>query len=198
MEVNQVSNKGFIGNNDIALIHKGKIISDVKQLTKLFNSYTFGINFESTSVQSVRDIASSYENHPSIIKIKEVVYGSDVSDTKNVSFKTVDKTEIKNLLRNLDIKKVSGIDTMSPKMVKLSVEFLTPSLTKAINTSVTQNIFPENAETASVIPLYKDKTNKNKMSNFRTVSMLNTFPKVYESVIKDQIICGMEKYFSPF
>ena len=166
-------------------------------MTKLFNSYTFGINFESTSVQSVRDIASSYENHPSTIKIKEVVYGSDVSDTKNVSFKTVDKTEIKNL-RNLDIKKVSGIDTMSPKMVKLSVEFLTPSLTKAINTSVTQNIFPENAETASVIPLYKDKTNKNKMSNFRTVSMLNTFPKVYESVIKDQIICGMEKYFSPF
>ena len=36
------------------------------------------------------------------------------------------------------------------------------------------------------------------MSNFRPVSVLNTFSKIYERVIKDQIICGMEKYFSPF
>ena len=34
-----LTNKGFIGNNDITLIHKNKIISDEKQLTKLFNSY---------------------------------------------------------------------------------------------------------------------------------------------------------------
>ena len=31
-----LTNKGFIGNNDITLIHKNKIISDEKQLTKLF------------------------------------------------------------------------------------------------------------------------------------------------------------------
>ena len=80
-----LTNKGFIGNNDITLIHKNKIISDEKQLTKLFNSYyinivekssgtkrkTFGTNFENTSVQSVRDIVNSYKNHPSIIKMKQ-------------------------------------------------------------------------------------------------------------------------------
>ena len=36
------------------------------------------------------------------------------------------------------------------------------------------------------------------MSNFRPVSVLNTFSKIYERVIKDQIVRGMEKYFSPF
>ena len=36
------------------------------------------------------------------------------------------------------------------------------------------------------------------MSNFRPVSVLNTFSKVYERVIKEQIVCGMEKYFSLF
>ena len=30
-----LTNKGFIGNNDITHIHKNKIISDEKQLTKL-------------------------------------------------------------------------------------------------------------------------------------------------------------------
>ena len=88
-----LTNKGFTENNDVTLIHQNKIISDEKQLTKLFNSYyinifekssgtkTFGTNFENNSVWSVRDIVNSYKNHPSIIKIKQVVSGSDVSET---------------------------------------------------------------------------------------------------------------------
>ena len=89
-----LTNKGFIGNNDITLIHKNKIIPSEKQMTKKLNSYyinivekssgskqkTFGTNFANTSVQSVRDTANSYKNHPSIIKTKQVVNGSDVSD----------------------------------------------------------------------------------------------------------------------
>ena len=205
-----LTNKGFTGNNDITLIHQNKIISYEKQLTKLFNSYyinivekssdtkTFGTNFENTSVQSVRDIVNSYENHPSIIKIKQIVNGSNVSNSERFSFKMVNENEIKDLLKNLDIKKASGIDTIPPKLVKLSADFLTPLLTKAINTSIAQNVFPENTETASVITLDKGKPNKNEISNFRPVSVLNTFSKIYERVIKDQIVCGMEKYFSPF
>ena len=205
-----LTNKGFTGNNDITLIHQNKIISYEKQLTKLFNSYyinivekssdtkTFGTNFENTSVQSVRDIVNSYENHPSIIKIKQVVNGSNVSNSERFSFKMVNENEIKDLLKNLDIKKASGIDTIPPKLVKLSADFLTPLLTKAINTSIAQNVFPENTKTASVITLDKGKPNKNEISNFRPVSVLNTFSKIYERVIKDQIVCGMEKYFSPF
>ena len=57
-----LTNKGFTGNNNITLIHQNKIISDEKQMTKLFNSYfinivekssdtkTFGTNSENTSV----------------------------------------------------------------------------------------------------------------------------------------------------
>ena len=54
----------------------------------------------------------------------------------------------KKNLRNLDIKKASGIDTIPPKLIKLSADCLTPFLTKAINPSITQNIFSENAKTA--------------------------------------------------
>ena len=75
---------------------------------------------------------------------------------------------------------------------------MTPLLTKVISTSIAQNVFPENAKTASVIPLNKGKPNKNEMSNFRPVNKLNTFSKIHERVIKDQIVCDMEKYSSPF
>ena len=68
---------------------------------------TFGINFENTSVQSVRDIVNFYKKHPSITKMKQVV-------------KTVNETEIKNL-RNLDIKKASSTETIPPKLRLVSV-----------------------------------------------------------------------------
>ena len=56
----------------------------------------------------------------------------------------------------------SDIDTIPPKLVKLSADVLTPLLTKAINTSITQNVFfPENVKAALVIPLNKGKLNKN-------------------------------------
>ena len=87
------------------------------RLTKLFDSYyiniaerssgtkpkTFGTNFENTSVDSVRDIVSSYKNHPSIIKTKQVVNGSHVSNSERFSFKTVKESEIKDHPKNLDI-----------------------------------------------------------------------------------------------
>ena len=143
-------------------------MSVISAWIKAFNSYyinivekssgtkpkSFGTNFENTSVQSVRDIANSYKNHPSIINIKQVVNGSDVSHSEI----------FKDLLKNLDIKKASGIDTIPPKLVKLSADFLTPLLRKAINTSIGQNVFPENAKTASVVPLGKGKPSKNEMS----------------------------------
>ena len=64
---------------------------------------TVGINFENTSVQSVRDFVNSYRNPSNNIEFKQVVNGSDVSDSERFSFKTVNETKIKNL-RNLDIK----------------------------------------------------------------------------------------------
>ena len=48
-----------------------------------------------------------------------------------------------------------------------------------------------------MIPLDKGKPNKNEISNYRPVSVLNTFSKFYEKVIKKQLVGFMKQYFSP-
>ena len=48
-----------------------------------------------------------------------------------------------------------------------------------------------------MIPLDKGKPNKNEISNYRPVSVLNTFSKFYEKVIKNQLLRFMKEYFSP-
>ena len=47
-----------------------------------------------------------------------------------------------------------------------------------------------------MIPLDKRKPNKNEILNYRPVSVLNTFSKFYEKVIKNQLLRFMKEYFS--
>ena len=46
--------------------------------------------------------------------------------------------------------------------------------------------------------LTKVNQTKNEISNFMSVSILNTFTKIYEKVIKDELVSGLDKYFLPF
>ena len=78
----------------------------------------------------------------------------------------------------------------------MTSNFLVPKLTTTINSSIENSLFPDNAKVANVVPLDKGKLNKNYISNFRPVSLLNTFSKFYERVIKDQLVLSMENYFS--
>ena len=82
--------------------------------------------------------------------------------------------------------------------MKLSDEVLSSSLSIAINNNLKYGVFPDEAKIASVIPLDKGKPNKNEISNFRPVSVLNTFSKISGKVMKDQLVSGLDKYLSPF
>ena len=80
------------------------------------------------------------------------------------------------------------IDTILPKLIKTAFSFLAPIITTAINSSIENSVFPKNAKVA---PLDKEKPEKNDISNFRPVSLLNTFSKFYERVVKGQLVLSM-------
>ena len=53
----------------------------------------------------------------------------------------------------------------------MASNFLAPILTIAINYSIENRVFSENAKVATVVPLDKGKPDKNDISNFRPVSL---------------------------
>ena len=59
-------------------------------------------------------------------------------------------------------------------------------------------MFPENAKVASVTPIDKKTDDKNFVLNFRPMSVLNCFSKVYENILKTQLVEKMNNLFSPF
>ena len=136
----------------------------------------------------------SYQNHPSVLKIKNK-FGSDLN---SFDFQQIKAPEVKKLLKEIDIKKAVGVDTIPPKLIKIGADIIAEPLTPAINCCLCQGIFPDNAKVASVVPVDKGKPDKYDVLNYRPVSILNTFSKIYEKVIKNQSASYIHKYFSPF
>ena len=59
-------------------------------------------------------------------------------------------------------------------------------------------ILPDAAKVAVVSPIEKKTDDKNKISNYRLVSVLNIFSKVYEIVLKTKLVSALSDYISPF
>ena len=73
-------------------------------------------------------------------------------------------------------------------------------LATAFNTSFASSKFPDIAKVAAVAPINKktDNINKYNISNFRPVSLLNCFWKVYENIIKCRLFDSMYNNILPF
>ena len=147
----------------------------------------------------INEIMHTYQDHhPSVKQIKNVITRSNTPKPIYFSFEPTNSVEVKKRFKSVDTKKATGFDKIPPKLVKLSTEVLSTPRSIAINNSLKYGVFPDDAKIASVIPLDKGKPSKNEISNFRPVSILNTFSKIYQKVNKDQLVSGLDKYLSPF
>ena len=77
---------------------------------------------------------------------------------------------------------------MPPKFVKLATNYLARPLSQSINNSIKKELFPENTNAASVSPIDNKTDDKNSVLNFCPISVLNCFSKVYENILKTQLV----------
>ena len=96
------------------------------------------------------------------------------------------------------MKKSTGEDKLPPKLVKCAASYIYKSLTLIINQSLKTSTFPNNATRAVVTPLDKGSLDKNDVNNFRPVSVLNCFSKIFENVMKGQLMPFIDNYLSVF
>ena len=178
----------MIASNDITLIEEKNVITDEYEISQTFNKHYINIFKKSCGKKpnkidiilgSLNDsdvidrIINLYQNHPSVLKIKSK-FGSDLN---NFDFQQIKAPEVKKLLREIDIKKTVGVDTIPPKLIKICADIIAEPLTYAINCCLCQGIFLENAKIASAVPADKGKPNKYDVLNDRPVSILNDFSK---------------------
>ena len=81
------------------------------------------------------------------------------------------------------MKIIKWADGIPATIVKASRSVIAPQLSTLINITVNTGVFPDRLKTAQVTPLFK-KNDPLVISNYRPVSILPIFSKLFEKVIE--------------
>ena len=85
-------------------------------------------------------------------------------------------------IHNLDVKKANGPEDIPIRFIKMIGTILAPLLSKIYNASYDLGIFPISLKRSKVVPVYKSGT-KNIAGNYRLISILSPFSKIFEKLI---------------
>ena len=77
---------------------------------------------------------------------------------------------------------VGGYDELQAHILKQNIVLYIKPLTHLVNTSIIKGIFPDELKIAKVIPIFKSG-NKDLIENYRPISILSVFTKVFEKVM---------------
>ena len=117
-----------------------------------------------------------------------------ISPTNNSIFiRPTDQTEISNIIRKLKSKRSSGFDEMPPILIKECAEELSLPLSILINQSFSEGVVPDLLKISIVKPIYK-KDKHCEVNNYRPITLLSTFSKIFESVMYNRVYDFCEKY----
>ena len=200
------SNKST-NSRKITLIENEEIIADDKEIAETFCTFfkeavdkldiienTQHLNLEARNIEDPIDAAIAlYENHPSILKIREVVS----PDCDEFKFRNVTLEEVNDQFRKLNPAKATTFKNIPPKVLKSSRNVVGPIVHNLMNKSLATNKFPDRLKNADVNPGYKpgkkDPTNKD---HYRPVSKLPPLSKIFERLMQTQIADFIDKHLS--
>ena len=113
--------------------------------------------------------------------------------SKVFKFQEICRESIIVYASKLKNKRSSGWDGLSSHVLKQIVHVLIDPLRHLFNLSLSTGYIPPEFKVSRVIPLYKDGK-KDLFGNYRPISLLSTFSKLFEIVVNDQI----RSYFNCF
>lgn len=101
------------------------------------------------------------------------------------NFDEITVTEVKEVILSFKNKNVNK-NEIKPFLLCEIANYISPVLCKIFNDCVNSCIYPDNFKIARVVPVYKSGDNSN-VNNFRPISTLPVFSKMYESLISSRL-----------
>ena len=110
----------------------------------------------------------------------------DTRNENSIFLEPVNATEVSKIIK--EIRSASpGWDDIHAKIVKKTYLHFIQPLTYVCNLSIVKGCFPSELKTAKVIPLHKAES-PTVYTNYRPVSVLTCFSKVYEILMYNRLI----------
>ena len=99
---------------------------------------------------------------------------------------TIDHDSIVKIIKNLNSAKAHGWDGISIRMIKLCEHTITIPLIIIFRKAILTGIYPENWKRGNIVPVHK-KESKNSIKNYRPISLLPIFSKIFERLIYNSL-----------
>lgn len=165
--------------DDISLVINNSVTSDYKIIVEYFANFFATVAQESINMRF---------NQGTIVEPCTV---SNFFCLNTIYLSPVTQKEVADTILLLKNSNSFGIDNLPSIVIKsISSNVLLP-LTYMINLSFNSGCFPLALKTASVIPLHK-KGDKHDCINYRPISLLCTFSKVFEKIACNRLVDFLE------
>jgi hypothetical protein len=193
--------KPFFSNknhqSDCTALREGDhIVTNPSDIVNIFSDHfskiTEGIGLsEDHAGMSLRDILSSYDDHPSILKISGHHLG------RSFGLHSVTSNDVSKVLREVNPNKATGHDSFPPKLLKIAAPALTTVIMNIVNRILLEKKFPIDFKKAEITPVFKSD-NKHVKSNYRPISILPCLAIVTEKLINSQLVTLSNDIFNPY
>lgn len=176
MIINQLTNKKHKTTNIDDIIFKNKKLNDPLDIAKAFNEFYANIapdldrTLPPSSIDPLNFLKGDYPNSMVVLPVhhQEVI-------------------QVINSLKN----KSNGARQISTSIIKDNKIQLSIPLTILFNQSINTGKFPQCLKHATVIPIHK-KGPADVIGNYRPISLLNTFSKIFEKLMKKSLLNFLE------
>lgn len=148
---------------------QGVETKDPKIISNMFNDFFIKVSDDSPQLSDL-----SFDTQP-------------VSAVSSFFLSPVSTSEVKDIIRSLRSKSSAGLDNVSSNLLKRCSEFLVDPLAHLINCSFESGVFPDFLKLSVVKPLLK-KGRANNLDNFRPISIVSTFSKVFERAVFNRLM----------
>ena len=126
------------------------------------------------------------------IKVTLWVLGGSTYDCNYLRTLTFSTKEFFNIIKSIKTKNSYGYDEISTKILKISSNYITSPLTCICNKIILSSSFPDRLKYSIIKPVCK-KGDKVNYTNYRPISLLTSFSKIFEKAIYIRLteyLCG--------
>lgn len=158
-------------------LEEGTEVTEPKEIAKTFNKY-----FVSIGQKLSQNFPSTQSTPPSFPPMYNSFY-----------LKPFTVHEVSKHIQQLDSSKSVRPSDPPIKFIKLAEDIISPVLTQIFNYCVSTGLYPLDLKMACVIPIHK-KGEKNNCGNYRPISLISPFSKIFEKCILTQLESFFNKH----
>ena len=161
----------------------GKNINSPQEISEKFNDYFANIAGNLKSKMNQEPNSPSSQNPFS--------HFSDPPVSNSIYLRPVTPGEVYEIIDNFKNKSTLDTKISALKIANTNHKF-TEALAKIVTTSFQQGVFPASLKIAKLIPIHKGGK-KTEVENYRPISLLATFSKIYEKLMNKRFVSFFEE-----